>query len=100
MRKLFALLALPSLLLAQVETARIIGSVKDQTGAVIPNANITFLNTATNISYETRAKADGAYESIPLRVGSYRVTATLDGFKEPCAMACSYRSSRPCSSTS
>jgi Outer membrane receptor proteins, mostly Fe transport len=87
MPRLFALLLLgismtsPVLLLAQVETARIIGSVKDQTGAVVPNAAITMLNTATNISYSTRSKADGSYESIPLHIGSYVVSAELAGFK-------------------
>src|SRR5438128_4532510 len=74
-------ITLPVLLLAQVETARILGSVKDQTGAVVPNAAVTIVNTATNISYTTKSQADGSYESIPLRIGSYRVSTKLSGFK-------------------
>jgi hypothetical protein len=64
-----------------VETARIIGHVRDQSGAVIPNATVTITNSATNIGYVARTQADGSYESIPLRVGSYRVTAEQTGFK-------------------
>ena len=48
-RKLFLCIVLPAILCAQVETARIIGYVKDQSGAMIPNATVTMVNTATNI---------------------------------------------------
>jgi hypothetical protein len=68
-------------LAAQVETARIIGSVKDQTGAVIPDAKVTLTNTQTNQSFETAARSDGSYESIPLRIGTYRVVVSKTGFK-------------------
>ena len=42
-----------SLLPAQVETARIIGTVKDQTGALVPAAAITITNLETNIATQT-----------------------------------------------
>ena len=66
---------------AQVETARIIGTVKDPTGALIPAASITITNVETNISTSTTTHADGSYESVPLRIGSYRVSAGSSGFK-------------------
>ena len=66
---------------AQVETARIIGTVRDQSGGVIPGAAITFTNTGTNISYQTQSRGDGSYESVPLHIGTYRVTAERQGFK-------------------
>ncbi|MGH9663193.1 MAG: carboxypeptidase regulatory-like domain-containing protein, partial [Bryobacteraceae bacterium] len=72
---------LPSLILAQVETARIIGHVQDQSGAVISGAAITITNTATQISFRTKAQSDGSYQSPPLQVGSYKVTAEQSGFK-------------------
>jgi hypothetical protein len=72
---------LASALCAQVETARIIGHIKDQSGAVIPGATLTITNTGTNIKFVTRAQADGSYESIPLQVGSYRLEAEQTGFK-------------------
>ena len=77
---LFALSA-PIVLLAQVETARIIGTVTDQSGAVIPAAKITITNTETNLSSETESDAEGHYASLPLRIGTYSVTAEVAGFK-------------------
>ncbi len=68
-------------LLAQVETARIIGTVTDQSGAVIPNVSVTITNVQTNISHQTVTRSDGTYESVPLRIGAYRVTAEQQGFK-------------------
>ena len=75
------LLMTVTLLHGQVETARIIGTVSDQSGAVIPGANITITNVQTNISYETETGGDGRYESIPLRIGEYRVAAAMAGFR-------------------
>ncbi len=66
----------------QVETARIIGNVKDQTGGVVPGAKVTLTNTQTNLTFETAARADGSYESAPLRTGTYRVTVSREGFKK------------------
>jgi hypothetical protein len=69
------------LVIAQVETARIIGHIKDQSGAVIPGATVTVTNTGTQISHVTKAQPDGSYESIPLPVGNYRITVEQTGFK-------------------
>ncbi len=66
---------------AQVETARIIGTVKDPTGGLIPAATITITNVNTNISTTAVSHGDGSYESVPLRIGSYRVSAESAGFK-------------------
>jgi len=70
-----------ALLLGQVETARIIGTVTDQSGAAIPGVKVTLTNTQTNQSFETVTRPDGSYESIPLRIGPYRLTVTQEGFK-------------------
>lgn len=66
---------------AQVETGRIIGTVKDQTGAVVPNAVVTLTNVLTNQKVEVSARGDGTFESPPLRIGEYRAEAAKDGFK-------------------
>ncbi len=68
-------------LAAQVETGRIIGTVRDQSGAVIPDAKISLENTQTGRNFEVTSRADGAYESIPLQIGTYRVAVTKQGFK-------------------
>ena len=66
---------------AQVETARITGTVRDSSGAVIPTTLVTFTNLETNVSSQARTSDTGRYESFPLRIGSYRVTAEQEGFK-------------------
>ncbi len=68
-------------LFAQVETARITGTISDSTGAVIPGANITFLHVATNTSVEMQSDATGRYVSPPLRIGEYRIEVSSEGFK-------------------
>ena len=47
---LLAMLA-PCIVSAQVETARIVGTVHDGSGAVITGAVLTVVNTETNISH-------------------------------------------------
>lgn len=80
-RAAFVALLFCALLPGQVETARIIGTVKDQTGALVPAAAITITNLETNIAVQTTTRPDGRYESVPLRIGSYRVAAEAAGFK-------------------
>jgi hypothetical protein len=64
-----------------VETGRIIGTITDSTGARIAGARVVILNELTGASSNTTSREDGSYESIPLRVGDYRVSADLAGFK-------------------
>jgi len=64
-----------------VETGRIIGTVRDQSGAVIPDAVVTLTHTLTNQSLEVTARGDGTFESPPLRIGEYRAVAAKEGFK-------------------
>lgn len=72
---------LASDLFAQVETGRIIGTVKDTADGVVPDAKVSIINTQTNQSFQTTTRADGTYESIPVRIGPYRVTVERDGFR-------------------
>jgi hypothetical protein len=67
--------------LAQVETARIAGTITDATGAVVPGAQITFTHVATNTTFKMQADAVGRYVSMPLRIGGYRVEVESPGFK-------------------
>ncbi len=81
-RKIFGIVLLTAAcLLAQVETARIIGTIKDATGAVIPGVAVTITNLGTGASFKTVSRGDGTYESAPLRIGSYSVAAEASGFK-------------------
>ena len=79
---LFILLLTSCLAFAQVETARITGTVTDSTGAVIPGTMITFVHVATNTTFEMQADEVGRYVSPPLRIGEYRVELVSEGFKK------------------
>jgi hypothetical protein len=62
---------------------RIRGVVTDPSGAVIPKAKVTALNTGTGISTSTVSGADGSYEFLQLAApGIYNVSAEADGFKK------------------
>ena len=62
---------------SQVTTAAIHGTVTDPSGAVIPDANITALNTATGISKATTSDKSGYFIFPELQVGGpYTVTVT------------------------
>ena len=68
-------------LLAQVDTATINGTVRDQSGAGIPSATITISEKSTNATASLRTDAGGNYTSSPLRVGTYTISAEAPGFK-------------------
>ena len=68
---------------AQVTTAAIHGTVTDPSGAVIPNAHIIALNTATGISTTTTANKSGFYTFPALQIGGpYSVTVESVGFEK------------------
>ena len=64
----------------QFETATVVGTVKDSSGAVVPAAKVTLTNTQTGVSQERMSDANGNYEFFNVRIGSYVVTAEKDGF--------------------
>src|SRR6476661_3987308 len=62
-------------------TAQINGTVKDQTGAVLPGVEITVTQTETGISRSVVSDEGGAYILPNLAVGPYRLEAALPGFR-------------------
>ncbi len=65
----------------QADTALIVGTVTDTTGAVIPGVNVTFGHVETGIESTTQTNETGSYRSNPLRIGTYIVVVEADGFK-------------------
>src|SRR5713101_7152482 len=59
----------------------ITGEVKDQSGAVAPNASVTATNTATNASRNTRSNEAGIYSFPDLVPGPYQVKVEAPGFQ-------------------
>ena len=63
------------------DTALIVGTVSDTTGAVIPGVDVTFNHVETGIVSTTQTNESGNYRSNPLRIGNYIVVVEADGFK-------------------
>ena len=66
---------------AQKDAGSIVGTVKDQTGATVPNAKITVSDVERGIRLETSTNESGEFVAGPLRVGRYTVTVEHPGFK-------------------
>ncbi len=76
-----ALLAAPGLLSAQSTFGSIVGTVTDPSGAVIPAAKVTVTNLGENTSLALQTDANGNYEALNLKAGTYQVTVEASGFK-------------------
>ena len=61
-------------------TAQISGTVRDQTGAVLPGVEITATQSDTGISRSTISNETGSYVLPNLPVGPYRLEVSLPGF--------------------
>src|SRR5262245_59818223 len=62
-------------------TAQISGTVRDQTGAVLPGVEITATQTGTGITRSVITNETGSYVLPNLSVGPYRFEAALPGFR-------------------
>ncbi len=67
--------------LAQVNTGTISGTVSDNTGAVVPGAEVTVKNTDTGLNRVLNTSERGRYIAPQLTLGSYEVTASAPGFQ-------------------
>jgi outer membrane receptor protein involved in Fe transport len=65
---------------AQVVGATLSGTVTDQSGAVIPNTQISIKNIATGVARAVMADPAGFYTAPNLLPGTYEITATTSGF--------------------
>src|SRR5437899_2369905 len=59
----------------------ILGTVTDQAGLPIPNAEITITNTDTGVRRNTTTGTVGSYHLTDLNPGIYTVTVEKQGFK-------------------
>ncbi len=70
----------PTCVLAQFDTAAVLGTVRDGKGGTIANAKITVRNTATGITNQTSTDAAGDYIFPAVKIGTYEVRAEAPGF--------------------
>ena len=65
---------------AQYENGSVVGTIRDKSGAGIPNAVVTITNNATAVATKASTNAVGDYEVPSLHVGVYTIEATSSGF--------------------
>ena len=68
--------------MAQSTYGTLLGTVRDATGAVVPQASITVTEIATNISKTGVANERGDYEIPNLLPGTYEIAVSASGFKK------------------
>src|SRR5436309_11453354 len=62
-------------------TAQISGTVRDQSGAVLPGVEVTATQTDTGIARSAVTNETGSYVLPNLPIGPYRLEASLPGFR-------------------
>jgi len=75
------LVALPAAVFGQTFRGGISGTVTDQSGAVVPGAQITAVESATNTTSKTVSSSAGEFAFSNLPLGSYTISVTASGFK-------------------
>ena len=78
---LSVVLAFPSTGATQTTSATLLGTIRDATGAVVPNVQITARNTLTSFTRSATTDANGSYIIPNLPVGPYSIAAECEGFR-------------------
>jgi hypothetical protein len=60
----------------------IVGTVKDQSGSVVPGATVTLVNAGSAASKTATTSGSGNYEFLNLDAGNYQVSIQAAGFKD------------------
>jgi Carboxypeptidase regulatory-like domain/TonB dependent receptor-like, beta-barrel len=67
---------------AQSTFGSIVGTVKDQSGSVVPGATVTLVNAGSSATRTVTTGASGNYEFLNLDAGNYQVSVAASGFKD------------------
>ncbi len=76
---LLVVMALPGA--AQTSTSQISGTVRDPSGAVVPEAAVTLTNEATGVARNQITTVAGVYAFASIPVGTYTIKAGAPGFR-------------------
>src|ERR1700677_2188156 len=68
--------------LAQSTFGSIVGTVKDQSGSVVPGATVTVVNQGSSAKHTATTSPSGNYEFPNLDAGTYEVSIAASGFKD------------------
>jgi Carboxypeptidase regulatory-like domain len=63
-------------------TGTILGTILDNSGAVVTGATVTVTNVATGVSNQTRSGSSGDYTVPFLQPGTYKITVEAQGFQQ------------------
>lgn len=74
------LAVVPILAIGQFETAEVLGTVRDASGAAIPQASVNLINQETGIQAKATTDENGNYDFFNVRVGRYTVVVEHAGF--------------------
>ena len=80
-RLLFLVACATPLCMAQQDRATLLGMVQDSTQAVVAGAEVVVQNQGTGREYKLITDSSGLFVAPEIPVGTYRVTASLQGFK-------------------
>src|SRR5579863_1336368 len=64
------------------DTATIVGTVMDATGAVVPGAKVSVSNPARGFVRDVESNASGEYTAARIPIGDYVITAEAKGFEK------------------
>lgn len=67
---------------AQQVTGAITGTIKDMSGASVPDAEVTARNVATNLVVTVHTQPNGSYSVPNLPIGMYELTFSKSGFEK------------------
>ena len=84
-RKLTFILAVLTLLVTVASgqyRAAVQGVVMDPTGAMVPDATVTVINTETNSSRTAATSVEGVFSVTGLSPGRYKITVDKEGFAQ------------------
>ncbi|HTF44158.1 MAG TPA: carboxypeptidase-like regulatory domain-containing protein, partial [Terriglobales bacterium] len=84
LHKIFLLLlvtVISASLLGQSDSARLVGTITDASGAVSPGATVTVTNLGTGRIVSVQTNASGEYVVTELQAGRYHVEVRQTGFK-------------------
>ena len=77
----FLLLSLGFALYGQ-DTATIVGTVTDPSGAAVADAQVLLVNIATQLSRSVQTSANGQYVAPSIPTGAYQITVSKQGFQK------------------
>jgi len=79
---LLLLVLFTGLCFGQTQAARLQGTVRDTSGAIVPNAKVVVVNNQTKDSSDATTNASGLYVIPALRPGTYTLTVEAPGFSK------------------